>query len=218
MDGSASENKPYRLSIWMDVMNYIALSLLTVLLVPGPTNSLLLQTGVSRGFNTLSMRFVGAEWLAYVIQMTLWGVFINLLITDHSWVVIATKVFAVCFLFYISLKLWFSVKGHAPGSNAGITVPDLFVATLTNPKGLFFVSFVAPAGTFLSLESWLSFILLFSAIIFPVGLVWIAAGAFCGRKFHSIVSGRFLNRAISLVIGLFACGMLFNIASQVNFT
>lgn len=200
-----------------NAMNYIALTLMTVLLVPGPTNSLLLQTGINRGFNTRSMRFVGAEWLAYIIQMTMWGVFIDLLITDHSWVVVATKIFAVCFLFYISLKLWFSVKDHETGAPAGITVPDLFVATLTNPKGLFFVSFVAPAGTFLSLDSYLSFMLLFSVIIFPVGLIWIAAGAFCGRKLHAIVSGRFLSRAISLVIGLFACGMLFNIASQVGF-
>ncbi|MCP2072963.1 UNVERIFIED_ORG: threonine/homoserine/homoserine lactone efflux protein [Pseudomonas lini] len=198
-------------------MNYIALSLLTVLLVPGPTNSLLLQIGVSRGFNARSMRFVAAEWLAYVIQMTLWGVFIDLLMTEHSWVVIATKIFAVCFLFYISLKLWFSVKDNTPGATTGIAVPDLFVATLTNPKGLFFVSFVAPAGTFLSLNSWVSFMLLFSLIIFPVGLVWIAAGAFCGRKLHAIVSGRLLSRAISLVIGLFACGMLFNIAAQAGF-
>ncbi len=200
-----------------DAMSYIVLSLLTVLLVPGPTNSLLLQTGINRGFNPRSMRFVVAEWLAYVIQMTMWGVFIDLLMTDHSWVVIATKIFAVCFLFYISVKLWFSVKDNTPGARAGITVPDLFVATLTNPKGLFFVSFVAPVGTFLSLDSWLSFMLLFTLIIFPVGLVWIAAGAFCGRKLHAIVSGRLLSRAISLVIGLFACGMLFNIATQAGF-
>lgn len=198
-------------------MDYVALSLLAVLLVPGPTNSLLLQVGVSRGLNARSMRFVTAEWLAYVIQTTMWGVFIDLLIAEHSWVVIATKIFAVCFLFHISFKLWLSVTNEASGAATGITVPDLFVATLTNPKGLFFVSFVAPAGTFLSLDNWLSFMLLFSAIVFPVGLVWIAAGAFCGRKFHAIVSGRFLNRAISLVIGLFACSMLFNIASQVHF-
>ncbi|WP_260957897.1 LysE family translocator [Pseudomonas citri] len=198
-------------------MSYIALSLLTVLLVPGPTNSLLLQTGINRGLNTSSMKFVAAEWLAYVIQMSMWGVFIDLLITDHSWIVVATKVFAVGFLFYISLKLWFSVKDNMPGATAGVSVPDLFVATLTNPKGLFFVSFVAPVGTFLSLDNYLSFMLLFTAIIFPVGLVWIAAGAFCSRKLQAIVSGRFLSRAISLVIGLFACGMLFNIASQVIF-
>ncbi|WLH43832.1 LysE family translocator [Pseudomonas beijingensis] len=198
-------------------MDYVALSLLAVLLVPGPTNSLLLQVGVSRGLNARSMRFVAAEWLAYVIQTTMWGVFIDLLIAEHSWVVTATKIFAVCFLFHISLKLWLSVKNDAPGATAGIAVADLFVATLTNPKGLFFVSFVAPAGTFLSLDNWLSFMVLFSAIVFPVGLVWIAAGAFCGRKFHAIVSGRFLNRAISVVIGLFACSMLFNIASQVHF-
>lgn len=198
-------------------MDYVVLSLLAVLLVPGPTNSLLLQVGVSRGLNARSMRFVAAEWLAYIIQMTMWGVFIDLLIIEHSWVVIATKIFAVCFLFYISLKLWFSAKNSALGTTSGITVPDLFVATLTNPKGLFFVSFVAPAGTFLSMNNWLSFMLFFSAIVFPVGVVWIAAGAFCGRKFHAMVSGRFLNRAISLVIGLFACSALFNIASQVSF-
>jgi threonine/homoserine/homoserine lactone efflux protein len=200
-----------------DLMSYIAFSLMTVLLVPGPTNSLLLQTGIKRGLNARSMRFVVAEWLAYVIQMTMWGVSIDLLMTEHSWVVIATKFFAVCFLFYISLKLWFSVKDHLPGDSVGINVPDLFVATLTNPKGLFFVSFVAPTGTFLSLSDYLPFMMLFTAIIFPVGLVWIAIGAFCGRKLHTIVSGRFLSRAISLVIGLFACGMLFNIASQVVF-
>ena len=200
-----------------DLMSYIAFSLMTVLLVPGPTNSLLLQTGIKRGLNARSMRFVVAEWLAYVIQMTMWGVFIDLLMTEHSWVVVATKFFAVCFLFYISLKLWFSAKDHLPGTSVGITVPDLFVATLTNPKGLFFVSFVAPAGTFLSLSNYLPFMMLFTAIIFPVGLVWIAIGALCGRKLHTIVSGRFLSRAISLVIGLFASGMLFNIASQVVF-
>jgi len=199
-------------------MSYIALSLVTVLMVPGPTNSLLLQTGINRGLNARSLAFVGAEGLAYVIQMTMWGVFIDLLITEHSWVVIATKIFAVCFLFYISLKLWFSVKDHSPNASAGISVPDLFVATLTNPKGLFFVSFVAPAGTFLSMSHYLSFMSLFTAIIFPVALTWIAIGAFCGRKLHAIVSGKFLSRAISLVIGLFACGMLFSIASQVVFT
>ncbi|MGF6400765.1 threonine/homoserine/homoserine lactone efflux protein [Pseudomonas frederiksbergensis] len=200
-----------------ELMYYIALSLLTVLLVPGPTNSLLLQSGISRGLNGHSFRLIAAEWLAYVIQITMWGISIDLLVADYSWVVIATKIFAVCFLFYISLKLWFSVKGNASSTAAGISVPALFVATLTNPKGLFFVSFVAPVGTFLAMDSYVSFISLFSMVIFPVGLVWVATGAYFGRKLHSVVSGRLVNRAISVVIALFAFGMLFNIASQVVF-
>ncbi|MFC6338644.1 threonine transporter RhtB [Pseudomonas sp. CCM 7891] len=199
-------------------MYYIALSLLTVLLLPGPTNSLLLQSGISRGLNAYSFRLISTEWLAYIIQITLWGVFIDLLVADYPWVVVATKVFAVCFLFYISLKLWFSAKHNTSLAASGITVPELFVATLTNPKGLFFATFVAPSGTFLSADSYVAFISLFSVVIFPVGLVWIATGAYFGRKLHSAVSGRWVSRCISVVLGLYASFMLFNIASQAVFT
>lgn len=198
-------------------MFYIALSLLTVLLVPGPTNSLLLQSGISKGLNTYSFRLIAAEWLAYVIQITMWGVSIDLLVADYSWVVVATKVFAVCFLFYISLRLWFTAKDTASFAASGITVPELFVATLTNPKGLFFATFVAPVGTFLAVDSYVTFISLFSLVIFPVGLVWVVTGAYFGRKLHSAVSGRWVGRSISVVIGLFASLMLFNIAKQVVF-
>ncbi|WP_242487977.1 hypothetical protein [Pseudomonas sp. TH31] len=129
-------------------MFYIALSLLMVLLVPGPTNSLLLQSGISRGLNAHSFKLIAAEWLAYVTQITLWGVSIDLLVADYSWVVVATKGFAVCFLFYISLKLWFTATDNTSSVTSGITAPELFVATLSNPKGLFFATFVAPIGTF----------------------------------------------------------------------
>lgn len=199
-------------------MFYIALSLLLVLLVPGPTNSLLLQSGISRGLSTHSFKLIAAEWLAYVTQITLWGVSIDLLVADYSWIVVATKVFAVCFLFYISLKLWFTATDNTSSATSGITAPELFVATLSNPKGLFFATFVAPAGTFLSADSYMVFMSLFSVVIFPVGLVWVATGAYFGRKSNSTFSGRRVSRSISVVIGLFASLMLFNIASQVVFT
>ena len=199
-------------------MFYIALSMLMVLLVPGPTNSLLLQSGISRGLSTHSFKLIAAEWLAYVTQITLWGVSIDLLVADYSWIVVATKVFAVCFLFYISLKLWFTATDNTSSATSGITAPELFVATLSNPKGLFFATFVAPAGTFLSADSYVTFMSLFSVVIFPVGLVWVATGAYFGRKLNSTFSGRRVSRSISVVIGLFASLMLFNIASQVVFT
>lgn len=198
-------------------MYYIALSLLTVLLVPGPTNSLLLQSGISRGLTAHSLRLIAAEWFAYVIQITIWGVSIDLLVADYSWVVVITKIFAVCFLFYISLKLWFSAKNNVHSAATGISVSELFVATLTNPKGLFFVSFVAPVGTFLEADSYISFVSLFSMVIFPVGFFWVATGAYFGRKLHSAASGKLVSKAISVVIGLFAFGMLFNIVSHVAF-
>ncbi|MCU1737925.1 MULTISPECIES: LysE family translocator [unclassified Pseudomonas] len=199
------------------VMYYVAIAMLTVLLVPGPTNSLLLQSGVSRGLGGYSLKLILAEWIAYLIQITAWGISIDALTANYGWVVVATKVLAVIFLFYISLKLWFSVQLDTSGKPAAISVSALFLATLTNPKGLFFASFVAPAGTFMHLESYLSFMAIFSLVILPVGIVWVGLGAVFGRNLPSIISGNRVNRFVSLVIGLFASMALYNLASKVIF-
>jgi threonine/homoserine/homoserine lactone efflux protein len=195
------------------VMYYIAIAMLTVLLVPGPTNSLLLQSGVSRGLKGYSLRLIVAEWLAYVIQITAWGMSIDALIVNYGWVVVATKILAVMFLFYISAKLWFSVHEETSGKPSAISVPALFLATLNNPKGLFFASFVAPVGTFSDLESYLSFMAIFSLVIIPVGIIWVGLGAVFGRNLPSIISANRVNRFVSLVIGLFAMMALYNVAS-----
>ncbi len=196
-------------------MYYVAIAMLTVLLVPGPTNSLLLQSGVSRGLGGYSLKLILAEWLAYLIQISAWGLSIDLLTANYAWVVVATKILAVVFLFYIALNLWFSVQADASGKPSAISVSALFLATLTNPKGLFFASFVAPVGTFLQMENYLSFMGIFSLVIFPVGIVWVGLGAVFGRNLPSVISGSRLNRGVSLVIGAFASVMLYKLASTV---
>lgn len=195
-------------------MPYIALALLAVLLVPGPTNTLLLQSGIAKGLNGSSLKLIIAEWFAYIIQVTAWGLVIGFLGMDYSWVASAVKVFAMCFLLYISLRLWFSVAQDLSAPLVTVSAGELFVATLTNPKGLFFVSFVAPPGTFLNLGSYLWFIALFSLVLIPVGLVWVSLGTYFKHNLPSRLSAGLVNRMISLVIGLFAIGMLFTMASQ----
>ncbi|AHG41271.1 threonine transporter RhtB [Pseudomonas syringae CC1557] len=199
-------------------MYYVAIAMLTVLLVPGPTNSLLLQSGISRGLGMYSLKLVAAEWAAYVIQITAWGVSIDALIENYGWVVVTTKVLAAMFLFYISLKLWFSIHQDADGKPSPISISALFLATLNNPKGLFFATLIAPAGTFLHMESYLSFMTVFSSIVLPVGMVWVVLGAVFGRSLPSIMSGNRVNRFVSLVIGLFAVIALYNVAATTIFT
>ncbi|WP_017901796.1 LysE family translocator [Pseudomonas asplenii] len=196
-------------------MYYVAIAMLTVLLVPGPTNSLLLQSGITRGLGSYSLKLILAEWTAYLAQITAWGLFIDALTQNYAWVVVLTKSLAVIFLFYISLKLWFSVQVDPSGKPAAISVSALFLATLTNPKGLFFASFVAPPGTFLHLESYLAFMAVFSLVILPVAIVWVSLGAFCERKLSSFISGNRVNKFVSLVIGVFASMALYNLASNV---
>ncbi|PBQ18420.1 threonine transporter RhtB [Pseudomonas congelans] len=198
-------------------MYYVAIAMLTVLLVPGPTNSLLLQSGISRGLGIYSLKLVAAEWAAYLIQITAWGMSIDALIEHYGWVVVAIKVLAVLFLFYISLKLWFSIHQEPDGKPSPISIPALFFATLNNPKGLFFATLIAPAGTFLHMDSYLSFMAIFSLVVIPVGVAWTALGAFFGRKLPSRISGNRINRFVSVVIALFAVMTLYNVAATAIF-
>ncbi|MEX5571492.1 LysE family transporter [Pseudomonas lijiangensis] len=193
----------------------IFLTLLAVLAVPGPTNSLLFQTGMNRGFNAKSLLWVGAEWLAYMIQITAWGLTLDRVARDYPWVATLSKAFAVCFLFYIAMKLWSMARSAQHTEDTpGLSPTGLFVATLTNPKGLFFASFVAPAGTFLSSADYLAFMSTFTAVVLPVGSAWVIFGACFGSRLSSPRSSQLLNKGVSMVIGLFATGLLYNLASH----
>ncbi|MBA1228925.1 LysE family transporter [Pseudomonas viridiflava] len=197
----------------------IFLALLAVLAVPGPTNSLLFQTGVNRGFNVPSLQWVGSEWLAYVIQITAWGITLDRVARDYPWVATLSKAFAVCFLFYIAMKLWNMARKSqhtdaADSQKPGLSPAGLFVATLSNPKGLFFASFVAPAGTFLHSADYLAFIATFTAVVLPVGSAWVLFGSCFGGRMSSARSSRLMNKGVSMVIGLFATGLLYNLASH----
>ena len=189
----------------------IVLTLLAVLIVPGPTNSLLFQTGINRGLNLRALQWVVAEWAAYLVQITAWGLTLDWIAHDHPWVATVSKVFATGFLFYIAIKLWGMARQGA-GGTPGLSPAGLFGATLTNPKGLFFASFVAPAGTFLHSASYVGFMGMFTLVVLPVGTAWIAFGAVFGGRLTSDHTSLWLNRGVSMVIALFASGLLYNVA------
>lgn len=190
----------------------IFLALFAVLAVPGPTNSLLFQTGVNRGLNLRALQWVVAEWAAYVLQISAWGLTLDWIARDYPWVATLSKVFAVGFLFYIAIKLWGAARRGAGDSTPGLSPAGLFVATLSNPKGLFFASFVAPAGTFMQGDSYLAFMTAFTLVVLPVGSAWVALGALFGGRLTSDHATFWMNRGVSMVIALFASGLLYSVA------
>ncbi|WNW10378.1 LysE family transporter [Pseudomonas sp. DTU_2021_1001937_2_SI_NGA_ILE_001] len=190
----------------------IFLTLFAVLAVPGPTNSLLFQTGVNRGLSLRALRWVVAEWAAYMLQISVWGLTLDWIARDHPWVATASKVFAVGFLFYIAIKLWGMARRGAADTTPGLSPVGLFVATLSNPKGLFFASFVAPAGTFMTGASYLEFMAAFTLVVLPVGAAWVAFGAMFGGRLTSAHATFWMNRGVSMVIALFASGLLYSVA------
>ena len=191
-------------------------ALMLLLLTPGPTNTLLFRAGVLCGLRA-SWRLAFVECLAYLLQVSVWGVALLYLSAYSPWALKATQLAAACYLLYVSYKLWQRKNSVIhPGSDrfSGLY---FFWLTVMNPKGLLIVSFIAPFGTFATLPGYAGFMATLVLVVIPVGAGWIMLGS----RFEGIQKAWLtplkINRATSIAIGCFATLMVGRLAeSMVN--
>ena len=189
-------------------------ALMLLLLAPGPTNTLLFRAGVLFGFRA-SWTLALTECLAYLLQVSLWGVALLYLAAYSPWALKATQLAAACYLLYVSYKLWQRKNSvNNPGSDrfSGLY---FFWLTVMNPKGLLIVSFIAPVGTFATLPGYAGFMATLALVVIPVGAAWIVLGS----RFEGIQKAWLtplkINRATSIAIGCFATLMVGRLAESV---
>lgn len=188
-------------------------ALVLLLVVPGPTNTLLLRAGVLLGFRA-SWKLAFIECLAYVLQVSLWGVALVYLATYSPWALKVTQLAAACYLLYVAYQLW-QRKGVAiaPGEDRFSGV-YFFWLTVMNPKGLLIVSFIAPAQAFTSFPDYAGFMATLALVVIPVGSAWIVLG----NQFEGIqktwLTPLKINRATSVAIGCFATLMMGRLADS----
>ena len=151
-----------------------ALEVLGVLAIPGPTNSLLFVSGVSRGFQA-SLNLVLAEVVAYIISISLLVFVLEPATRTHSTVSQLLRVVCSIYMAQLAVWLWRSV-GQEVQSSHPITVRRVFLTTLMNPKNLIFAFGIFPVPSAESSEM-LPYLAGFSAICTGVASGWIAAGA-----------------------------------------
>lgn len=189
-------------------------ALMLLLLAPGPTNTLLFRAGVLFGFRA-SWTLALTECLAYLLQVSLWGVALLYLAAYSPWALKAMQLAAACYLMYVSYKLWQRKNSVInPGSDrfSGLY---FFWLTVMNPKGLLIVSFIAPVGTFATLPGYAGFMATLALVVIPVGAAWIVLGS----RFEGIQKAWLtplkINRATSIAIGCFATLMVGRLAESV---
>ncbi len=113
-----------------------AFEVLGVLAIPGPTNSLLFVSGVSRGFRA-SLPLILAEVGAYIISISLLMLVLEPVTRTHSTVSQLIRVVCSLYLAQPAIWLWRS-GGHEIPKAHPITVRRVFLTTLMNPKNLIF--------------------------------------------------------------------------------
>ena len=133
---------------------------ITILLTPGPTNTLLASSGIQVGIRK-SLRLIPAEAFGYLISITAWGFLIGKVSAHLPLLPTILKLFSASYIIYLAIKLWRTADVEVSFNQPTIRARELFLATLLNPKALLFASAIFPTIAWTKLDYYLSHMSLF---------------------------------------------------------
>jgi threonine/homoserine/homoserine lactone efflux protein len=152
-----------------------ALTVLTILGTPGPTNTLLATSGAAAGFRA-SLRLVPAEAAGYLIAILTLGLILGPVVAASPLLVAGLRLAVGTYLLLLAVRLW--RRGGATFAGGVAVAPrQVFTTTLLNPKAVVFALGVVPFGAPRPYLYLLGFVLMLAA----VAVCWIGAGAALGR-------------------------------------
>ena len=175
-----------------------------LLILPGPTNALLMTAGATKPFR-LALPLIPAELAAYALAITPLLLFHELL---GSWRLIGgatMKTVAIVIILLVASRLWRSRPQNGAEPRL-VTAASVFWMTLFNPKGLIFAFAIFPplAGP----ADGVIKAALFGLLASLAGVVWISAG-------RLLSAGRLGSAWISKAAALILCGFAIYLAVSV---
>ena len=175
----------------------------TILLTPGPTNTLLASSGIQVGIRK-SLALIPAEALGYLISITIWGLIIGSVSKQFPSVPVILKLFSAGYILFLALKLWRTANQEVILNQPTIRPRELLFATLLNPKALLFASAIFPTTAWQAQEIYVAHMSSFVALILPIALFWISVGAVLATNKVKWLSQAKLQRTASVVLISFA--------------
>jgi len=146
-------------------------SALALLLVPGPTNSLMGVAGAQRGLLHVA-RLLTAEIAGYLTAILPFALIGTELLARFTAFGIALKLVAAIWTMVLALKLWHARAGNDHGG--AVTLRQIYITTALNPKALIFALVLLPAVNDSAFALRLA---LFCVLVVLAALVWGSVGA-----------------------------------------
>lgn len=179
----------------------------TVLAVPGPTNTLLAAAGAGQGLRR-SLSLPVAEAGGYLVNITVWGRFLNEASHALPWLSPVVRMACGLYIAYLAVRMWRAAAALATeGRAVRFGMRDLFVATLLNPKGILFGGTVFPVTAFTSLAGYVQAMGIFVLLVLPIGTLWIAFGSQLAAGRITWLRPRDVQRGASVVLGVFSVSL-----------
>lgn len=175
----------------------------SILLTPGPTNTLLASSGIQVGVRK-SFRLIPAEAFGYLISITLWGVLIGKVSTHFPLLPTILKLFSATYIVFLAIRLWKTANVSQDYNQPTIGAMTLFTATLLNPKALLFASAIFPAIAWVDLSYYVAHTLVFLVLIIPIAFLWTFVGSILSANKISWLNQSNMQKTASLVLMCFS--------------
>ena len=162
-----------------------------LLLMPGPTNTLLATSGATVGFQRSTPLLLG-EMAGYTLSILLIEFVLGPALSGAHPTAAILRGAAGAYLLLLSVKLW---RTPFQLARAVVSMRQVFATTLLNPKALAFALIIIP---FSSPHAAVYFSA-FTATVPAIGTLWIVAGSLIGRHTHP-GRAKSLPKAASIIL------------------
>ena len=183
----------------MDPIVFVAASV-TLLITPGPTNTLLATSGAVAGVRH-SLPLLVCEMGGYLAAILILRLLAAPAMAAAPAIELTLRILVSAYLFYLALTLW--QQGSAKLTATGpVTFGRVLMTTLLNPKGIIFAFTILPQDIgLLALVPWLAALAL---MILTIGGLWIAIGASLHHGFQGRVTPAAVYRMSALALTVLA--------------
>lgn len=196
-----------------DTLSKMALVVSLVLIVPGPTNTLLLSSGLKVGVRRTSP-LIAAEAAGYVVGISLWGFFLSALSVGRPWLPVAIKLVSSAYILYLATKIWRQSHALQHVAASPVSLRDMFATTLMNPKALLFASTLFPLAAFESAAYFASTIAVFLAVLVPIAIGWSYLGVLLTARRTWAPHTPKLLRGASVVLVMFSGTLVYSVLAR----
>jgi len=186
----------------------------TILLTPGPTNTLLAASGIQQGFRA-SLPLIPAEAIGYLSAIVCWGVLLSQISVTYPMLPVVLKLLSAVYILWLAIKLWKTANAYTISNQRTIKPKQLFFATLLNPKALLFALTVFPQSTWQSLTAFALVALAFLSLLVPIASLWIYFGRSLSKGGHRWLSAANLQRGASMILAGFTVPITYSALSAI---
>ena len=176
------------------------LSVIALLAVPGPTNTLLAASGAAIGPRR-SLLLIQAEISGYIIAIGPLLAIVQSLAASQPLIPVASKLLASAYLAWTAVRLWRDGSAELMSVPAPASPARLFLTTLLNPKALIFAFVIFPHTGLTALALYAA---AFAALVAVIGGGWIVLGSLITRSSFGTATPRRISRVAAIALGVFA--------------